>query len=57
MKTIKKDNEIIRVDDNTAEFRVKNSGYSYASKSEWKEKVRDVVKEKKESKKDKKKQK
>ena len=40
MKTMKLNEEIIRVSDNEAEKYAK-IGYSYIKKSEWKEKVRD----------------
>lgn len=43
MKTISKDGEILRVDDETADLKVK-TGWSFSSKSEWKTKVRDVKK-------------
>lgn len=43
MKTISKDGEILRVDDETADLKVK-TGWSFSSKFEWKTKVRDVKK-------------
>jgi hypothetical protein len=39
MKTISKDGEILRVDNETADVKVKG-GWSFIPKSEWKEKVR-----------------
>jgi hypothetical protein len=47
MKTVKKNEEIKRVSDKTAEDLVANKGFSYCQKKEWKTAVRDVVKEKK----------
>ncbi len=43
MKTISKDGEILRVDDEVADAKVK-TGWSFTSKSEWKTKVRDIRK-------------
>jgi hypothetical protein len=40
MKTIKKKDVYERVDDATAESKVKHNGWSYSSKSEWKAKTR-----------------
>ena len=41
MKTIKKNKKIQRAKDAEAENLVKNKGWKYCPKSEWKEKVRD----------------
>ena len=46
MKTIKKGKSIKRVSDEDAKQQVQ-SGWKYCSKSEWREKVRDVETEKK----------
>lgn len=43
MKTISKKDEILRVDEETANLKVK-SGWSFTPKSEWKKKVRDINK-------------
>jgi hypothetical protein len=48
MKTMKKGNEIVRIQDNKYKIYLEN-GYTYTSKSEWKEKVRDVNKKDKKS--------
>jgi len=47
MKTIKKLDEIIRVKDDEAFEKVKSGGFVFCKKSEWKEKVRDKAKVKK----------
>lgn len=44
MKTLKKGSDIKRFDDETADRKVRNEGYSYVSKSVWKE-IRDAEKE------------
>ncbi|MFA5585631.1 MAG: hypothetical protein WDA02_03680 [Saccharofermentanales bacterium] len=41
MKTLKRDNDIIRVKDNEVDKYLK-SGYNYTQKSVWKKEVRDV---------------
>jgi hypothetical protein len=41
MKTIKKDNEIKRVEDEKADELVKGGSWSYCTKKEWKKNVRD----------------
>jgi len=46
---MKKGNEIVRIQDNKYETYLRN-GYNYISKSEWKEKVRDVNKKEKKEK-------
>lgn len=43
MKTISKDGEIQRVDNETADVKVK-TGWTFIPKSEWKTKVRDLRK-------------
>jgi len=43
MKTIKRNNEILRVMDNEAEKLVKNEGYKFCPKKEWKV-IRDAAK-------------
>lgn len=51
MKTLKKKNpktnevEFRRVDDATADYSVKNQGWSFCPKSEWKTNIRDFGKE------------
>jgi hypothetical protein len=60
MKTLKKGKEYKRVFDIVAENMVKNQGWKYCPKQEWREKVRDVKVEKpkkKESKKNERKRK
>lgn len=42
MKTILKNDQYLRVDDQTADYEVKVGNASYVSKSEWKLKVRDI---------------
>ena len=42
MKTVKKNKEIERVSDSVAAHRIKNEGWKYCSKTEWREKVRDA---------------
>lgn len=44
MKTIFKDNEILRESNSDAEFKIKHQRYKYCSKSKWKEQVRDIKK-------------
>jgi hypothetical protein len=44
MKTIQKENEILRVKDDVAEKKVAN-GWKYIPRSIWKEQVRDVKKQ------------
>jgi len=44
MKTIFKDEVFDRVDNETADLRVKSQGWKFAPKSEWKKNVRDVEK-------------
>ena len=44
MKCIKKDGEIRRVSDVDADNKVKVHGWTFASKAEWKTKVRDANK-------------
>lgn len=44
MKTIKKNGEYKRVDNETADIRVKSQGWSYSNKTDWKNNVRNVVK-------------
>lgn len=44
MKTIQKGDKIKRVDDETADFDVRNRDYSFISKKIWKENVRDLNK-------------
>ncbi len=44
MKTIFKDNSYDRVDDETADLRVKSQGWKFVPKSDWKQNVRDVEK-------------
>ena len=41
MKTVKKNKSIMRVSDKDAENLIKEKGWKYCPKSEWKEKVRD----------------
>lgn len=36
MKTIVKNDTYYRVDDNTADFKVRNEGYQFCSKEKWK---------------------
>ena len=43
MKTMKKGNEIVRISNDKYKSYLAN-GYSYTSKTEWKEKIRDVNK-------------
>jgi hypothetical protein len=43
MKTIKRSDEVLRVADKKAEEMVKNQGYKYCPKSEWKP-IRDAAK-------------
>ena len=43
MKTMKKGNDIVRISDDKYKTYLSN-GYTYTSKSEWKEKIRDVSK-------------
>ena len=54
MKTLKKGKEYKRVFDVVAESMVKNQGWEYCPKHEWKEKVRDAKPKKAEKKKSKK---
>lgn len=42
MKTVQKDEKIIRVDDETADRKVRNEGFSFTSKKNWKENIRDL---------------
>jgi hypothetical protein len=46
MKTVSKNSEILRLQDSDADLKVK-SGWNYTSKSEWKQKVRDINKKQK----------
>ena len=41
MKTVKKGDEIVRVSNEDAILKVKDAGYSYCKKSDWKKGVRD----------------
>jgi len=43
MKTIRKGEEIKRVSDEDAEFKVKNQGFEYCPKNLWKTEVRNVA--------------
>jgi hypothetical protein len=43
MKTVSKNNEVLRLKDVDADLKVK-SGWKYVPKSEWKQKVRDLNK-------------
>jgi hypothetical protein len=49
MKTITKKDEILRVDEETAELKIK-TGWNYTTKKNWKENVRDINKIKTEKK-------
>lgn len=42
MKTVRKDQVINRLDNETAERKVKNEGFQYTTKAVWKKQVRDV---------------
>jgi hypothetical protein len=44
MKTIIKNGVYERVDNETGEYRVRNHGWKFAPKSDWKKEVRDVEK-------------
>lgn len=56
MKTIIKNNEILRVDNKEAEARVLG-GWKFIPKKEWKEKVRDINKQNREEAREERKQK
>lgn len=45
MKTIQRGDTIKRYDNETADRKVRNEGYSFVPKKVWKEKVRDYIEE------------
>ncbi len=45
MKTVKKNDEILRVNNEIAEKLVNTNGYFYTPKKEWKLKIRDISKQ------------
>lgn len=47
MKTVQLGTTVKRLDDETADRKVRNEGYSFVPKKVWKENVRDIDKEKK----------
>lgn len=44
MKCIVKDGEYKRVDNDTADIRVKSQGWSYSNKTDWKKNARNIAK-------------